>query len=134
VANRDVIETDSSRWPVVVHRTIGRPGDAEVDAFIARANELLARKAKHVIVFDNTDSGMPSGYMRKKNMEWLDARQHELILYCVATAFVFPSAAMRFVMSTALLVWSNPVEHEVFASVPEAEVWASNKLKIALSK
>ncbi len=129
--SRHCIETDLSEWPLVIHRTIGSPPDAEVDAFIARADELLLRGEPHAVVFDNTESGMPSSYMRRKNMEWLDARQGVLARYCVATAFVFPSAGMRFVMSTALLVWSQPVEHDVFADVASASAWARAKLAAA---
>lgn len=129
--SRHCIETDMSHWPVVVHRTIGSPPDDDVDAFIGRADALLLRGELHAVVFDNTEGGMPSSYMRRKNMEWLDARQGALARTCVATAFVFPSAGMRFVMSTALLVWSQPVEHDVFADVDTALAWARTKLATA---
>lgn len=132
--SRHCIETDLSHWPLVLHRTIGSPPNLEVDAFIARADGLLLRGELHAVVFDNSESGMPSGYMRRKNMEWLDARQGALARLCVATAFVFPSAGMRFVMSTALLVWSQPVEHDVFADVASAMAWSRGKLAAAKAR
>lgn len=124
----NTIVTETVHWPVVVHRTLGKPTDAQVDAFITRADEILGRATPHVVVFDNSQAGMPSAYMRKRNTEWLVANQDTLAKHCVGVAFVFPSAALRFVMSAAMLVWSQPVPHDVFAGLPEALAWARQRV------
>lgn len=118
-----------TRFPIVVHRTLGSPADHQVDAFIKRANDILERKTPHVVIFDSSEAGLPSAYMRKRNMEWLKERQADVAKHCVGVATVTPSSAMRFVISTAMLVWSQPVAHEVFATVDEARAWANTRLR-----
>lgn len=41
---QDDLTTDESRWPIVVHTTIGIPSDAQLDTFMRRADEILARR------------------------------------------------------------------------------------------
>lgn len=124
VAVRDGIHTDESRWPIVVHRTIGVPSDADVDAFIKRADAILAKQQPHVVIFDNVLSGRVSAYMRQRSMDWLKANSPQLAEHCLGTGLVFRSAALRFVMSTVMLVASHPVPHKVCATLDEALTWA----------
>jgi hypothetical protein len=123
------METDEALWPIVVHRTVGIPTDGQIDAFIARADHLLARQVAHVVIFDNTAAGRASPYMRKRSMDWLKANQTALTKYCLGTALVIRSPALRFVMSTVMLVVSQPVPHDVFATLGQAVGWARERLE-----
>jgi len=125
---RDGIECDDSRWPIVIYRTIGIPADEQVDRFIASAELYLARREPYVVVFDNTLSGRPTAYMRKRAGDWLAANASELAKHCLGTGLVFRSAALRFVMSTVMLVVNHPVDHEVFGTADEAIAWGEDLL------
>ncbi|MBX3272485.1 MAG: hypothetical protein KF729_19660 [Sandaracinaceae bacterium] len=126
---RDGIECDESRWPIVVFRTIGIPADADVDAFIAKAEECLARGEPYVVVFDNSEAARATPYMRRRASEWLEANSRRLGHTCLGTALVFRSAAFRFVLSTVMLVVSHPVPHEVCASLEQALRWSEAQLR-----
>lgn len=124
----DDIVTDERDWPIVVHATVGIPSEAAVDAFIDRANAILDRGARHVVIFDSSRAGRTTGYMRRRNQDWLRANEERLARHCVGLGLVFPSAALRFVMSTAMLFWNEPVPYEIFGSLDDAKAWARNQL------
>lgn len=124
----DGITTDESRWPIVVHRTVGIPSDASVDAFILRADAIMARGEPHVVVFDSLLAGRATKHMRARNLEWLRSNQEQLKELCAGLALVIRSPTLRFVMSTAMLVWPHPLEHTVVGSVQEAVDWAEGQL------
>lgn len=117
-----------SRWPIVVHRTIGSPGDDQVDRFIERAEAVLARGVKHVVVFDNLLADLPSPYMRTRSGDWLRANGERMQGICLGTALMFRSPALRFVMSGVMLVASHPTPHTVCGTLDDALRWANAQL------
>ncbi|MGE0792207.1 MAG: hypothetical protein AB7S26_41425 [Sandaracinaceae bacterium] len=131
---RDGIETDETRWPIVVHRTIGIPSEDDVDRFIDAANAHLQRQEPYVVVFDNTHAGRVPAYMRQRASDWLRENAPRLSRYCLGTALVFKGAALRFVMTGVMLVASHPVPHEVCGTEQEALRWASERLRSAISR
>jgi hypothetical protein len=122
------IESDMSRWPIVVHRTIGMPGDEQVDRFIDRAEAVLARGVQHVVIFDNLLADLPSPYMRKRSGDWLSANGQRMQGICLGTALMFRSPALRFVMSGVMLVASHPTPHTVCGTLDDALRWANAQL------
>lgn len=122
------IETDLTRWPIVVHRTIGSPTDHEVDGFIERAEAILDRRVPHVVVFDSLLSDVPSAYMRKRSIDWLKANGERMKGLCVGTALMFRSPAFRFVMSGVMLLSAHPTPHIVCGTLDEALRWARAQL------
>ncbi len=117
-----------TRWPIVVHRTIGAPGDEEVDLFIERAEAILSQNVRHVVVFDNLLADLPSAYMRQRSGDWLRANGERMQGVCVGTALMFRSPALRFVMSGVMLVASHPTPHVVCGTLDDALRWANAQL------
>jgi hypothetical protein len=130
MGNGDGITTDDSRWPIVVHSTIGVPSEDDVDAFLARADTLLARGALHAVVFDSSRSGRVTRYMRRRSLEWVQANKGELEHHCVCKSLVIRSAALRFVMTAVMLVTGHGVREEVFESLDEAIAWSRAQLEM----
>jgi hypothetical protein len=124
----DGITTDDSAWPIVIHSTIGVPSEEDVDAFLRRADALLARGELHAVVFDSSRSGRVTRYMRQRSLEWVQANKTELERHCVCKSLVIRSAALRFVMMTVMLVTGHGVREEVFESVAEAVSWSRAQL------
>ncbi|MFO0684646.1 MAG: hypothetical protein U0234_21500 [Sandaracinus sp.] len=122
------IETDMTRWPIVVHRTIGSPTDAQVDAFVARSQEILERGIPHVVVFDNLLAEIPSAYMRQKSVDWLKSNGERMKDTCLGTALLFRSPSLRFVMSGVMLFASHPTPHAVCGTLDEALAWSRQQL------
>ena len=131
---RDGIECDDSRWPIVVFTTVGIPSDEQVDRFIAQADLFLSRGQNYVVIFDNTKGGRATQYIRKRAGEWLRSNADELGKHCLGTGLVFKSAALRFVMSTVMLVVPHPVPHEVCGTLEDAIAWARRQLDAAERK
>lgn len=125
---RDGITTDESRWPIVIHRTVGIPSDADVDAFIQRADAIMARGEPHVVVFESLKAGRATKHMRTKNLEWLRANQDDLASLCAGMALIIRSPTLRFVLSTVMLVWPNSLPHIVCGSESEALDWARDQI------
>lgn len=113
---------------MVVHRTIGSPSDAEVDAFIARADGILARGERHVVIFENLLADTPSAYMRQRSIDWLQENGQRMAGTCVGTALVFRNAALRFVLSGVMLFVSHPTPHVVVGSLDQALAWSRDQL------
>lgn len=126
------IEADTSRWPLVVFRTIGSPSDEQVDAFVALSDELLGRGERYVVVFDNLLADLPSAYMRQKSIDWLQRNAARMEGVCIGTALVFRSAGLRFVMSSVMLFASHATPHAVCATLDEALGWARAQLAAPL--
>jgi hypothetical protein len=119
-----------TRWPIVVHRTIGSPSDAEADALILRAEQILSRGEKHAIVFENLLAESPSPYMRQRSVEWLTKNGERMSKHCVGTALVFRTAAMRFVMSGVMLFVTHPTPHSVVGTLDQGLAWCRDQLAL----
>ena len=124
------IETDTTRWPIVVHRTIGSPSDSEVDAFITRADMILERNERHAVVFENLLAESPSPYMRQRSIDWLTKNGERMSKNCVGTALVFRTAALRFVMSGVMLFVSHPTPHSVVGTLDQGLAWCRDQLAL----
>ena len=118
----------TDHWPVVLHVWDGAPTDAEVDAYIREATEILQRGVPHAVVMDASRVTHASPYSRARKKAWLV--EHEVLLrrHCVATGVVLKSPLLRFISSTLMLVRPFPTPYRVFESVEEAMVWAGRQL------
>lgn len=125
------MRTSTVHWPIVIHTTEGSPTDVEVDAFIRAAEQILSRRERHAVIFDSSRATSATAYMRRRSAEWLRENEATLKEYCVGTALVFSSAAMRFVMSTAMLIQPPATPYQVCGTLDEALRWA--RMQIALA-
>jgi hypothetical protein len=130
----DAITTDDSEWPVVVHTTVGIPSQPEVDAFIKRADMLLALHQRHVVIFDNRLAGRVPAYMRQRSFDWVKANKADLERWCAGTALVLSSPGLRFLMTTMMLVTSHSLVQEVFKDRESAMKWARERLVTAQAR
>ena len=127
------LHIDTSHWPIVIHTTVGSPTDAQFDAYIREATELLLREGPHVAVLDSTRLGRPSAYARARKKDWLEQYGNALRQSCLGTAFVLSSPVARFAAATILLVRPFPTPWVVCATLEEALVWARQLLSSDLS-
>lgn len=129
VLGRDGIETDESCWPIVVHTTIGIPSEQDVIAFMERADEILARGQRHAVIFDNSKGGKIPSYLRERSVAYVKRNKEALERLCIAKALVIRSAALRFLMTTLMLVTSHGVREEVFGTLDEAMEFCRRELE-----
>ena len=125
----DDLITDESAWPIVVHTTIGIPSEEQVIAMLRRSDALLARRQPYAVIFDNSQAGSVPKYMRDASVRWVRDNKDELERWCRGMGLVIRSPALRFVMSTVLLVTRHAVPSEVFATRAEAFDWVDLRLR-----
>lgn len=127
----DRLTTDESLWPIVIHETVGVPPESDVIRMLARSDACLARREKYIVIFDSSRAGSTPGYLRDASIRWLKDNRGELERWCLGSALVVRSPALRFLMSTVLLMTSHTVPQEVFPTFDKAMDWAEAKLRAA---
>ena len=119
---------DTKQWPIVVHSVDGVLTDAELDAYIAQADTILARKVPHVTVLDASRSGLTTPAVRARAAAWQKAHHEELKQYCRGTAYVVPSSVLRFVVMSLLLLTQLPTPFTTCETLDEALAWGKKRL------
>jgi hypothetical protein len=119
---------DTSAWPIVLHTADGPLPDAEVDAYLRQATEILLRNELHVTVLDATRLGFFSAQTRSRARAWIRQYRDQLQEYCAGTVYVVASPMMRFIVMTSLLVSRLPTPYLVCETREEALAWARQRL------
>src|SRR5262249_24796393 len=73
---------DTSQWPIVIHSVEGIVTDEQLDAYIRKAETVLARRQPHATILDATKIGRVSAYTRARAIEWQREHAAELKAYC----------------------------------------------------
>ena len=124
------VVSDMSQWPIVIHRSEGTMGPQETELFISRLDQVLMRKERYVTIFDSTKLSTSKMGDRDKILGWLRNNDANLRKYSVGTGVVLESAALRFVISSVLLIYSPPSPIKVFPNLSSALAWARAQLQL----
>ncbi len=100
-------------WPIVVHVSEGSPTEAQFDAYVREATELVLHGGPHVVVMDASRLTHASSYGRMIKKDWLDQYGEALRKSCLGTAVVLSSPVLRFISSTIMLLRPLPVPYFV---------------------
>ncbi len=117
-------EVDTRGWPVVVYRLGEGAAEADVDAFIAAGDAVLAREEPFAAVLDAGSLGGVAPGLRRRTIAWQQANRARLSHLCVGTAFVLPSPLLRFISMTILMLTDYPSPWRAFAHADDAIEWA----------
>lgn len=123
------IEIDESRWPMIVVTFTGNATEAEFDDYLRRMSEFLQRSEPYVTVLDATRSDVTPATQRRKQADWLRAREASLRRHSAGTAFVISSAVVRGVLTAILWMQPLPQQHVIVATRAEATKWAREQLR-----
>lgn len=115
-------------WPLVVHVSEGTASDAEIDAYIQAATEVLLRGEPHVAVMDASALALATPYARARKKAFLAENGELLRAHCRATALVLTSPLARFAAATVMLVRPFPTPYRIFANLQDAQAWALAQL------
>lgn len=122
-------EVDTSRWPIVIHAVDGALTDQELEAYLREATLVLERGEKHVAIMDGTKASWVSARVRNSARTFQQTNRELLGRVCIGTVYVVPSAVLRFVVMTILLVGQLPMPYFVCETREEAIAWAEERLK-----
>jgi hypothetical protein len=121
---------DRSRAPIFVVTVEGKPSDGDITAFLEALATLLAEDVRGLLVVDALRAETPSPEQRRRMGEWMRLHRAELARKSLGTAYVFPGALFRFVLSTVFLVQRPPSPYMVTGSLDEALTWARQRLAV----
>lgn len=120
---------DTSEWPIVRHITEGSATDAEIDAYIQEASDLLRRSEPHGVIMDVRSLTQATPYARQRKKVWLAENVELLRRTCVCTALILTSPIARFAAATVMLVHPFPTPYRIFGTEQEALAWVRVQLR-----
>lgn len=115
------VTVDSSAWPLVRVTYVGSVDDARFEEYVREQAALLERRKPYVILFDASESGMPSARQRQRMAEYAREHEAELRRYCKRGVFVIPNSVVRGALTAILWLQPLPFPHEVVSSLNDAE-------------
>jgi hypothetical protein len=118
------VRVDTSEWPIVVHTSEGAMGPDDTRAFLKNLDDVLGRKERYVTVFESSKLSTFQVSDRDSIVRWMRDNDALHRRYSIGVAVVLSSGAMRFVISSVLLVYKPPSPIKVFANLPSAMAWA----------
>ncbi len=105
------------------------PTDADFDAYIGFLDQVLAQKTPHVTVVKFRTGGQRlSTSQLGRSSRWVTDNTDAITAHCHGLAMVFDNMALRFVLSSFLLVTRIPTAYAVCATDDEALTWAASRL------
>jgi hypothetical protein len=122
---------DTSEWPVVQFRFVGRLNTAEADRYFADADMLVSGGRAYCCVMDGSEMLMPEAEVVLRQTRWL--RNHYELMSRVnrGVAFIAPSAVVRGLVRAVLHFQTLPCPHASFTELAAGLEWA--RLRAAAS-
>ncbi len=122
-------EIDESDFPIVNIRFTGNKSTEEnFQAYLDENKNCYRHKRKLAIIFDATDAVLPSFSHQKMQADWL--RENTLLMqsYCIGTAYVIPSRAVRAILTAIFAMQKQPVPYKIFGNKEEAREWVEQRV------
>jgi hypothetical protein len=120
---------DCETWPIVVMRIPPRFDPPAIDSFTRQYDEVLARKAKFVLLVDTTAlTSFPNAVERKRLGQLMNARNFAERPYALGYAVVIASVAARSVYTAILWLRPPPVPQVIVRDFRGALEWSCTRL------
>ena len=119
---------DMSVWPIVVFTSADDMTDEAMEKFLRFYEEtIMSREERFAAVFDLRQSGTMPSRQRKMLTDRMNKNKEFKKKYCVGTAMVFDSPAVRAVLIAMLWLFSPEHKTQVFKTYEEAIAWAKSR-------
>ena len=118
---------DDSRFPIVVATAFGIPTSAEYEAFLAGLDGYLAR-GRHAVILDASKASPLPAVLRRRQAEWIVARQALLTQFCAGFTVVIANPLIRGTITA--INWLSPSSRpvKVVATLAEGKAWSLARL------
>ncbi|WP_375582320.1 STAS/SEC14 domain-containing protein [Cyclobacterium xiamenense] len=117
---------DESAFPLVRITFTGNKGnDSNFQRYLEQTKNCYRHKKKLALIFDATKAGIPSFSHQKMQGEWLRENKKLMEDYCMGTAYIIPTAAIRTLLKMIFSFQQQPIPYEVFETNAEAEAWVT---------
>jgi hypothetical protein len=126
-----MITVDDRHWPVVIFRFPDRVTMADLEAYLAKAEQLLDRGGRSAgLVLNQRLMTWDTAIMRRQS-EWMKRHADRLREHSLGVALVLTSPLQRGLLKAILWMQPMPQAHHVTADVADALRWIGERLHSA---
>ena len=118
---------DSSGWPIVQFKFIGRLTQLETDRYFADGDALVTGRRPYVCIMDGTVMLTPDVDFVRRQARWIHEHRQEMLQVNRGIAFVMPSALVRGLVRAVMHFQEMPVPHASFADLESALAWGQKR-------
>jgi hypothetical protein len=122
------ITFDDSLWPLLVVKFSGAVSNAQIEEYLAKRGSYLARRQKHVLIYDTASFRVLTNEQRQRQINWLKERAALLKETSLGSALVITSPVFRLVLSIVLQFSQAGTVYHTARSLPDAASWAAARL------
>jgi hypothetical protein len=121
------MQVDASYWPLVVATFDGQQTDEDLEYYIARMDEVHARRQPFVALTVARSYANSFAHVRRLGA-WAKATASIQKEFCKGGAIVVPSSSGRFLISSFLLIYVPPFPMVVLEDMRTAVPWVKQRL------
>jgi hypothetical protein len=125
------IDTDESRWPLVVITFRGVPTDEEFEAYLEGQTRIVQRRERFASLVDARQAGQMPPVQRRIQAEWMQQHHDALRSFALGVSFAIESPIVRGVLTAILWLAPLPQPYYIAATMEDAERWAVGRLRAA---
>jgi len=115
---------DSSKMPIVTVTFTGEKStDDNFQQYLNELENCYDDRKPIAIIFDASKAVIPKSSHQKKQALWLSQHWKLMQNYCLGTAYVIPSLAIRAVLKMIFSFQNQPVPYKIFSKMGEAHSW-----------
>jgi hypothetical protein len=123
-------EIKTDEFPLVKVKFTGEKADVQnFRAYLEALDEVYSRHEKVALIFDATRASLPNLKFQKLQASWLKENTPLLKQYCLGTAYIIQSAAVRAILRMIFFLTPQPVPYELFIDEEDAREWANQLFK-----
>src|ERR1700756_4599376 len=126
-----MIEVDEHLWPLVVFRFHFRPSMEELERYLARQDEMLARRVPMISLVLAEEAKLWETPVLRRQAEWIKHNEAELRRYSLGAALVMQSPIVRGMLKAILWLQPMPQPYHVCSTVEEALRWLRERVASA---
>lgn len=126
---RGVVETNLTRWPLVVTTLAGKLTLEDAEIIIHESTAVLKRFEPHASIFDCSGvTDLPDAVVRKRFGEFTGWSGPLSKKSAVCSAFVIQNVVLRGALTAIHWIGRPLIPTRVFSTLPEAEAWCAEEL------
>jgi hypothetical protein len=130
-----MISIDDRYWPLVLYRFSGAVSLAELEDYLVRQDEMLARKQMTGSIVMTEHVKMWDTPVLRRQAQWIKANEALLRRYSVGVALMIQSPLVRGMLKALLWIQPMPQPYIVVATADEGLKWLRDRflaLKISI--
>ncbi len=118
-----MISVDLARWPLVVYRFANEVTLSQLEAYLARQEEMLLRRERSASVVIVESLRMWETAVVRRQAAWIKEHEDELRRASLGVALVMTSPLARGMLKAVLWIQPMPQPHKICSTVEEALEW-----------